>query len=105
MSKPEDISQEAWEYALRWAWKGDLTTELVARAIMAATLAEREAIEAVIAERAAGEINMIAMAKSDDDAEGHLLHSLLLREQEEIADAIRKRGDVSIVHKFSDVEE
>ena len=38
---PEEVEEWAWEYALRWAWKGDLTTELIARAVMAAVAEER----------------------------------------------------------------
>lgn len=107
MTKPDDVSQEAWDAALSAVgqmdsdWSHDGATnglrerkeavEIVARAIMAAKEEEREDIWVIASGNAAGRREMERLAMKAGDAEGCLLHAMLARENDRIAAAIRNR--------------
>lgn len=111
MSKPEDIPQDVWDMGaklageyLAWLNAGNSTGHLsehavaamadtIDRAILAAKAEERGDIWAIAVGNAVGERELERMAREAGDAEGCLLHALLARENEQLAAAIRKRGE------------
>jgi len=97
MSKPEDIAQDVWDLALCFVEDAQYTpieiVGVVSRAIIAAKAEEREDIWAIASGNAVGERELERTAREANDAEGALLHALLARENEQLAAAIRKRGE------------
>lgn len=101
MTKPDDIPQDVWDKAILYSGvytepAGDTLSELrydFARAIMAAKAEEREDIWAIASGNAVGRRELERLAMEAGDAEGCLLHALLARENDQIAAAIRKRGE------------
>jgi hypothetical protein len=97
MSKPSDISQETWDTAIRAVQDLDGTTsrvldacESIALAIMAATLAEREAC-AVEAESFA--VTGGKLWERERDRDRAALHLAQSYGAKSVAEAIRKRGE------------
>lgn len=101
MSKPKnipaDVDAEAWEAAAdAMASVGWFATSMIRgaySAILAAKAEEREDIWAIAVGNVVGERELEKMAREAGDAEGCLLHALLARENEQLAAAIRKRGE------------
>jgi len=99
MTKPEDIPQDVWDAAMNVLLANvdqeymQTPVERTARAIIAAKAEEREDIWAIASGNAVGERELERMAREANDAEGALLHALLARENEQLAAAIRKRGE------------
>jgi hypothetical protein len=98
-SKPETVSQEAWDAAnMAVVHAPEYTQRLhedVARAIMAAKAEEREAC-AKVADEYVWDEHALAQAT----AIGKAVHHQFV----EIAVAIRKRGDVNAAHNKKSVE-